>query len=79
MEIACHTYTFTQVSGGPATGVQYGYFYPAMIFQAYCQLCAAPHQDPRERNVLTDIHTWWTQSVCKTGKIERGRDFNGNG
>ena len=50
----------------------------ALIFQAYCQLCAKLHQDPPETNVLTDIHSWWTKSVCKIDKIERGRDFNGN-
>merc|ERR1712183_848223 len=50
MEIACHTYTFTQ---------------------AYCELCAKLHQDPPERNILTDIHTWWTKSQCKKMKFEK--------
>ena len=76
-EISCHTETFTEV-GLKVSKACVGQLL-VLIFQAYCQLCAKLHQDPPERNILNDIHTWWTQSVCKTGKIERGRDFNGNG
>ena len=104
MEIACHTYTFTQVwrvlksrllpsqqvtlESRKGTGwgvIEYRVktfsgnnekstlesrkplsLSYAMIFQAYCELCAKLHQDPPERNILTDIHSWWTKSQCNT-------------
>ena len=44
------------------------------IFQAYCQLCAKLHQEPPERNILTDFHSWWTKNQCKKMKFETAKD-----